>query len=90
VIRRDIKTSKYEKILGYTIQEFKDHIEARFFSGMTFDNYGERHIDHIIGRCNFKYSTHSCEGFIACYSLSNLQPLWKLDNLTKKKKVQND
>jgi len=34
--------------VGCTIEEFKAHIEAQFKEGMSWDNHGKWHIDHII------------------------------------------
>jgi len=34
-------------IVGYTPCEFAKSIEGKFLDGMTWDNYGEWHVDHI-------------------------------------------
>lgn len=53
IIDRTIKASQTTKnantfdILGYTVSDFKKHIEKQFTSGMTWENHGEWHIDHI-------------------------------------------
>lgn len=75
-IKRDKKT---EEILGCTFLELKNYIEQKFIYGMSWNNYGDWHIDHIIP---ISYAT--CESDI--YKLNhhmNLQPLWKKDNLSK-------
>jgi hypothetical protein len=59
-------------LLGYSILEFKQHIESLFTEGMTWDNYGEWHIDHIIGVINFDKDTP----INVVNALSNLRPLW--------------
>jgi len=41
------KKSKTYQILGCTYEEFKEHIERQFTKGMTWENYGEWHLDHI-------------------------------------------
>ena len=74
--------SKFE-LLGYTPEELFRHIEENFQPGMSWDNYGEWHIDHIIPDCQFKYNSVNEEGFKLSWSLSNLQPLWAKDNLRK-------
>ncbi len=69
--------------LGYTIQELKLDIESKFKEGMSWDNYGEWHIDHIVPRSWTPYNSIEDENFIKCWSLSNLQPLWAKENLSK-------
>lgn len=42
------KNSKTETILGCSYEEFKLFIESKFQDGMTWDNKGDWHLDHII------------------------------------------
>jgi hypothetical protein len=42
------KNQKTNEILGYTPLELKAHIEKQFKEGMSWDNYGEWHIDHAV------------------------------------------
>lgn len=66
-------------ILGYSADELKHHIEIQFTEGMTWDNYGKWHIDHILPVTSFEPNT---DVKIVC-ALNNLQPLWAHDNLVK-------
>ena len=50
---------------------------------MSWDNYGEWHIDHIRPVSDFPSETPP----YVINSLNNLQPLWKIDNLKKGKKM---
>jgi hypothetical protein len=59
-------------LLGYSALELKLHIISLFTDGMTWDNHGEWHIDHIIGVVNFDKDTHPS----IVNALSNLRPLW--------------
>ena len=52
---------------------------------MSWENYGRWHIDHIIPVSYFNKNEKVC----VVNSLSNLQPLWELDNLRKHKKIIN-
>ena len=73
------KKSKAQKILGCSWVELKEHLENQFTSGMTWDNYGDWHVDHII-----PISMSETEEQL--YKLShytNLQPLWSEENLAK-------
>ena len=77
------KTNKTFELLGYTIEELMNHLETQFTSGMTWDNYGEWHVDHIKPMASFEFTSTDDEGFKECWSLNNLQPLWGKDNLSK-------
>lgn len=76
--------TKYEKILGYSIQELKQHLEKKFEHGMSWKefNSGNIHIDHI--KPQKLFDMNDVEQVIKCWSLNNLQPLWARDNLSKK------
>tara|TARA_Y100000310_G_scaffold57488_2_gene52689 strand:+ start:23982 stop:24761 length:780 start_codon:yes stop_codon:yes gene_type:complete len=77
----------WEDAVGYTIQELKEHLESKFQPGMTWDNHGEWHIDHIVPKSLFKFNGTQDEEFKRCWSLNNLQPLWAKDNLRKNNKM---
>ena len=74
------KTTK--KLLGCSLQELQNHIESKFQFGMTMNNYGDWHLDHIIPLSSAKDST---ELERLCH-YTNLQPLWAQDNLIKSNK----
>jgi hypothetical protein len=65
--------------LGYSIDELRTHIASLFLNGMSWENYGEWHIDHRRPVSSFKLPEQARE----CWSLANLQPLWAVDNLKK-------
>jgi hypothetical protein len=77
------KTNKTFALLGYTIEELMNHLEKKFTEGMTWENYGEWHVDHIIPMCSFKFETTDDPEFKECWKLENLQPLWGPENLSK-------
>lgn len=74
-------------ILGYTIEELMNHLEKQFTEGMTWDNYGEWHVDHKIPMASFNFETTEDREFKLCWCLENLQPLWGPDNLSKGTKL---
>jgi 5-methylcytosine-specific restriction endonuclease McrA len=86
-IRVSLKSSKDGKclqdVLGYSVDELRNHLESKFYNGMTWDNYGEWHIDHIKPISSFNFSSYSEDEFRKCWNLDNLQPLWARDNLSK-------
>jgi len=77
------KTNKTFSLLGYSIEELMAHLEKQFTEGMTWDNYGEWHVDHIRPMTSFKFESVDDPEFKECWALSNLQPLWWNDNLSK-------
>lgn len=74
---------KWETLVGYTLEDLKRHLQSLFHPGMTFENFGAWHIDHKQPRASFTFASPEDEDFKKCWALSNLQPLWKLDNLKK-------
>ena len=88
-LRRVLKIEKKgrtEEILGYTRSDLIKHIEKQFLDGMTWDNHGEWHIDHITPISVLLSSGVSDPSVINC--LSNLKPIWAKDNLSKSNKVE--
>jgi hypothetical protein len=77
------KTNSILIYLGCTPQEFADHLERQFTTGMTWDNYGAFgwHIDHIIPCASFDLSRQ--DHIHVCFHHRNLQPLWSKDNSLK-------
>jgi hypothetical protein len=59
-------------LLGYSALELKQHLERQFTDGMSWDNYGEWHIDHI----KTVYSFDKDTPINTVNELSNLRPLW--------------
>jgi hypothetical protein len=81
----------WEDLVGYTLEDLIEHIEKQFQPGMTWENRGSVwHIDHIIPKSAFHYESYDDPDFRKCWALSNLQPLWKHDNLSKNKKLPWD
>jgi hypothetical protein len=81
------KTNKTFDLLDYSIEELMTHLELLFTTGMTWDNYGEWHVDHKIPMNSFQFESTDDIGFKECWKLSNLQPLWGPENLSKGTKL---
>lgn len=75
------RTSSAVKDLGCTVEQLKTYLESKFQDGMSWDNYGSWHIDHIKPLSKFDL-TKKKELLKACH-YTNLQPLWAEDNLSK-------
>ncbi len=74
----------FNDILPYSSDDLVLHLESLFLNGMTKDNYGyEWHVDHLIPKSSFSYSSTDDPEFHKCWQLSNLQPMWAKDNLSK-------
>lgn len=78
-----LKTHKTFDILGYTPTQLMHHLESWFTEGMSWDNMGEWHIDHIRPVSSFTFDSMDDPEFKACWALENLQPLWAFDNMSK-------
>lgn len=78
---------KWERILGYTVDDLKRHLEKKFLPGITWENRHLWHIDHIVPLSAHYYTSPEHHDFKRAWALSNLQPLWAKDNLTKHAKL---
>jgi hypothetical protein len=81
------KNRKWFELLGYNADDLKKHLERRFKDGMSWDNYGEWHIDHIIPVSAHNFQSPDDVDFKKCWALKNLQPLWAKDNLRKHARI---
>lgn len=78
------KTEKSFDLLEYSPADLKRHLESLFVDGMSWDNYGEWHIDHIRPLASYKNDARETDVIVKeAWSLSNLQPLWAVDNIKK-------
>lgn len=80
--RQTTKTQSVSDLLGCSIQEAKDHIASQFVPGMTWDNHGKWHIDHIRPCASFDLTDEAQQK--ECFHYTNLQPLWAEDNVRKR------
>lgn len=80
-IKNKNKSKSSEALIGCTIDHLKKHIESKFKENMSWDNYGEWHIDHIIPCAFFDLSIE--ENQQKCFHYTNLQPLWAKENISK-------
>ena len=92
-IRASVRNRKagnhWEGLVGYSLADLMAHLEERFAPGMTWENYGKWHIDHIIPRAAFDFISPMDPAFKQCWSLGNLQPLWARDNITKSDRLSD-
>jgi hypothetical protein len=69
------------KLLGIPLKAAIAAIEAKFLPGMTWANHGLWHIDHR--RPLSKFDLTNPEQLAEVCHISNLQPLWAIDNQRK-------
>jgi hypothetical protein len=81
------KYGHYFEILKYTPEQLSNHLENQFTDGMTWENYGEWHVDHKLPITSFDFKEIGDEEFSKCWSLDNLQPMWAEDNIRKSNRL---
>jgi hypothetical protein len=79
---------RWSKNLGYSVDELHKHLERQFTKGMSWQNMGEWHIDHIIPVSAFCFESEHDPAFKQCMGLPNLRPIWASENLRKGGRVQ--
>jgi hypothetical protein len=86
-----IKDGKTFDYLPYSAEDLRKHLESLWEPWMNWDNYGGNmddprktwHIDHINPQSNFVFTSLADQAFVECWSLSNLRPLEKIENVKK-------
>ena len=67
--------------LPYNPEELKQHVESLFQEGMSWENYGEWHVDHRKPCSSFDLVEEDEQR--KCFHYTNLQPMWAIENLSK-------
>jgi hypothetical protein len=75
---KQCRPANTQSLLGCTWEEAKAHFESLFQEGMSWENHGEWHIDHVRPVASFAQDELHLMNHI-----SNLQPLWAKDNWMK-------
>lgn len=75
------KTERTLTLVGCSPQKLLTHLESQFSGGMSWENYGQWHVDHKRPCASFNLSDPEQQR--ACFHYTNLQPLWEKDNLRK-------
>lgn len=77
------KQSSLTSYIGISVERLRDYLESKFKPGMSWSNYGQWHVDHVIPLASAKTAE---EVYKLCH-YTNLQPLWAIDNLSKGAKI---
>ena len=67
--------------MGCTAQQLRDHLQGQFTKGMSWNNYGKWHVDHILPCASFDLTDE--RQMKICWNWQNLRPLWAADNKLK-------
>ena len=78
------KSASTIQLIGCDIGFLRLFLQARFLEGMTWANWGEWQIDHIIPCAEFDLSKPAQQK--QCFNYTNLPPIWAKDNQSKGRK----
>ena len=78
---------RWEILVGYTVNDLKQHLERQFTAEMNWENIKDWHIDHVVPKSAFNYKSYSDIDFKKCWSLKNLQPMLATENREKSNKL---
>jgi len=81
-LRKDNTTMSY---LGCSHIFLKKWFQFLFLEGMTWDNMGEWHIDHVTPCISYDLTKE--EDIKQCFSWKNIRPCWEKDNLEKSSQI---
>jgi hypothetical protein len=84
-LKRKNKSAKTMKLLGCSYMHLQDYLTMRFQPGMTWENYGKWHADHMMPCASF--DLEDPEQQRQCFHYTNLQPMWASENISKKDKI---
>jgi hypothetical protein len=80
------KSESTVTLLGTSVESIKLHLEKQFQPGMTWENYGKWHVDHIVPLASARDESQ----LKAFFHYTNLQPLWALENIRKSDNIQGN
>lgn len=73
------------ELVGTNWPTLSTWIQSKFQRGMTWKNYGLWHLDHEIPCASFDLTKPAQQ--ITCFHYTNLQPLWRPENIKKGAKI---
>ena len=88
-INQKVKNKRTLELLGCDGKFLKKHLQKKFSKGMSWNNYGEWHVDHIVPIDYFlkNFDFNDVEIQKECFNYKNLQPLWSIENIKKGSKI---
>lgn len=82
---KEYRKSSTMEYIGLNYKELKEYLESKFLEGMSWENYGKWHIDHIYPMS--KVDLTKQENIKKVMNYKNLQCLWAVDNIKKGAKI---
>jgi hypothetical protein len=82
------KSGSAVRDLGCTMEELMLHLERQFKQGMSWDNYGRWHVDHIKPLASFDLLDRV--ELLQAVHFTNLQPLWASENFVKNARTTDE
>lgn len=79
------KSMRTQDLVGCSWSDYRLWLESKFKAGMSWDNYGEWEIDHIVPCVSFDLTKE--DQLYKCFHYSNTQPLWKYENGKKGSRI---
>ena len=76
-----VKSARTQMLIGCSVPGLLGYLEEQFQPGMSWENYGEWHVDHIRPCSSFDLTDPAQQ--LLCFHYTNLQPLWAKDNFKK-------
>tara|TARA_Y100000389_G_scaffold62718_2_gene58832 strand:- start:11826 stop:13094 length:1269 start_codon:yes stop_codon:yes gene_type:complete len=84
-LKGKLKSASTMALLGCSYTHAKEHLEKQFQPGMTWENHGTWHIDHMMPCASFDLSCPEQQR--RCFHYTNLQPMWGKENMSKSDKI---
>lgn len=88
-VQGNFKKGSAVKMLGCSIDEFKEYIEKQFKPGMSWENWAHDgwHLDHIIPLLASEIDLEKHEDQLIVCNWKNFVPMWAGENLSKGNKM---
>lgn len=83
-----MKVAVMKEFIGCTVDQLRLYLESQFREGMSWDNYGKWHIDHIKPVASFDMNDPTQQR--QCFYYTNLQPLWAMENFLKSDNINKE
>lgn len=82
-LKGNSKSADTTELIGCSIESLMGYIQDLFKPGMTWENYGQWHVDHVVPCSRFDLTDPKQQR--VCFNYKNLQPLWAEENKKKGK-----
>lgn len=75
------KRERTHELLGCSFEQLAQWLESKFQPGMSWENYGDWEIDHVIPCAAFDLTDRQQR--LKCFHYTNTQPMWWRENIVK-------